>query len=127
MKSLKIVMIVLCLAGSFAACKKDSVNVFSIEGKWEGKLGTAPASPNSFFGLNIKPGGVLERLSSSGNVSATGTWQLTGIQFTGTYTFSSGTVVNITGSVDKAQNKLSGTWQNNGNENGEWFASKGNF
>jgi len=128
MKNLKLVLFVLFLAGSFAACKKDNVAPpFTIEGKWEGKLGTAPASPNSYFGIQVKPGGVLERLNSSGNVSATGTWQLAGNQFTGTYTFSSGTIVEINATVDKGQNKLSGNWENSGNETGSWYANKMNF
>jgi len=129
MKIWKIAMMLLVsLAGSFVACKKDNVNPpFVIEGKWDGKLGTAPNTPNSFFGIQIKPGGVLERLNSSGTVTGTGTWQLAGNQFSGTYTFTSGTVVEITGTVDKGSNKVSGNWENSGNEFGTWYASKTNF
>lgn len=128
MKILKFVMFVVSLAGILVACKKDNVAPpFVIEGKWEGKLGTAPASPNSYFGIQIKPGGVLERFNSSGTVTATGTWQLAGNQFSGTYTFASGTIVEVTATVDKGQNKLSGNWENSGNEVGSWYANKMNF
>lgn len=125
MKFLKSAVLAALLSTVFFACKKDNNEPgFIIEGKWEGKLGNGNATPTGFIGLTIKPGGVLERTISSGSVSATGTWQLNGNSFTGTYTFtSSGTVVNLVGTVDKAKNKISGTWSNP-SEDGQWYVNK---
>lgn len=127
MKMLKTLGLGLLLAFVFVACKKDNdPPAFAIEGFWEGKLGSGNVTPNGYFGIKIKPGAVLERYNGSGSLSATGTWQLNGNNFTGTYTFTSGTVVNLTGTIDKGQNKLSGTWENNGDEEGLWNAMKKN-
>ena len=53
----------------------------------------------------------LERVSSNGEVSASGTWQFQENNFTGKYTFLSGTIVNISGTVSKLSNSISGTWK----------------
>ena len=118
MKNLKLAIIALLLPLAFTACKKSDDKPFAIEGTWEGKLGTG------FLGLNIKPGGTLERVSSNGEVSATGTWQFQENNFTGKYTFLSGTIVNISGKVSKSSNSISGTWKNSGNEQGTWNVSR---
>jgi hypothetical protein len=118
MKILKLATIALMISLAFIACKKSDDKPFVIEGTWEGKLGP------SFIGLNIKPGGTLERVSSNGEVSATGNWQFQENTFTGKYTFLSGTIVNISGTVSKSSNTISGTWKNSGNEQGTWNVSK---
>ena len=87
---------------------------FSIEGKWAGKIGTGAATPSGQYALNIKSGGVVERVNSSGNVTATGTWQMNGNNFTATYNYSNGTVVDVTGTIDKAKYKLTANWENIG-------------
>ncbi|HEX5653510.1 MAG TPA: hypothetical protein VFX58_10575 [Chitinophagaceae bacterium] len=121
MKILRMTFLALVLSSLFMACNKDNDTTppFSIEGKWTGTTGNG-----GYFGMNIKPGGVLERISSSGSVSATGHWQLNGNALTGDYTFTSGTVVTMQATVDKSQNKLSGTWANNGGEQGTMSATK---
>ncbi len=125
MKVLKSFLLVALFAIVSASCKKENDNPpFIIEGSWEGKLGTGSAQPTSFIGLNLKSNGVLERLGSSGSISATGTWQLTGNNFTGAYTFTDGVSVTLTATTDKANNKLSGTWVNSGNNTGTWYVSK---
>lgn len=124
---LKSASLCLLLSLVFVACKKSNdAPSFNIEGYWEGKLGTGNATPNNYFGIKIKPGAVLERYNGNGTLSATGTWQLNGNTLTGTYTFTSGTIVTLTASVDKGQNKLSGTWKNSGEEEGLWNATKKN-
>jgi hypothetical protein len=126
MKLVRLASLALLLVMAGAACKKDAEPAFVIEGKWEGKLGTGNATPASFVGLKIKPNGVLERFSGNGEVAATGTWQLKGTAFTGMYTFTSGTVVNIKATVDKSKYIFTGTWNNSASETGTWYANKTN-
>jgi hypothetical protein len=124
MKFLKSAVVVFILTATFFACKKDDAQPsFSIEGTWTGKIGTGNATPNGQYALNIKPGGGLERINASGAVSASGTWQMAGNTFTGTYTYSSGTVVSFTASINKAARKITGTWQNQ-SEQGTFHATK---
>lgn len=124
MKILKSFIAVILLGTVLMACKKDDVTPpFVFEGKWEGKIGNGSSTPSGQYALNIMPGGSLQRLSSSGAVSGTGTWQLAGNSFTATYTLASGTVVNISGTVDKGKYKISGIW-NNPSETGTWYVNK---
>ncbi len=127
MKFFKNVALAVLLTTVLFSCKKDNEEpaAFTIEGVWQGKLGNGSATPTGFIGLNIKPGGILERTTSTGSVSATGTWQLNGTAFTGTYTFpGSGTIVNVNGILEKEAKKITGSWSNNGNEEGTWYATK---
>jgi hypothetical protein len=75
----------------------------------------------------MKANGVIERINSSDKVSATGTWLLVGDEFSATYTFTSGsTIVTLEGTVDKQQRKLTGTWENDGDEVGTFYATQKN-
>ena len=125
MKFLKIAALSVLLITTLYSCKKDKTETpFEIQGKWEGKIGTGSATPDGFFAINVKSNGILERLNNSGAVSATGTWQLAGSTFTGTYTFTSGTVITFSSSLDVANKKLAGNWQNSASETGTWHATK---
>ncbi len=76
MKILKSLSMALLLTLVFVACSKDKNDTppaFSIEGKWFGKIGAGAAIPSGQYALNIKSGGVVERVNSIGNVTATGT------------------------------------------------------
>jgi len=123
MKILKIAIIALFTSAALIACKKegvDSMAPFTIEGKW---VGTTNGS--GYFGMNIKPGGSLDRFNSSGSIVASGNWQLKGDSLSGTYQFlSSGTEVIFSALVNKAQNTFSGNWSNDGGETGTMAASK---
>jgi opacity protein-like surface antigen len=125
MKNFRIIAVALLMTIGVISCKKDNDDApaFVMEGQWTGKLGTGSGTPASQFALNLKTGGVLERLNSSGSVTGTGSWSLTGNNFTASYTFSSGTVVNLTGNLEKASNKLDGSWTNSGAETGLWNAT----
>lgn len=114
------------LSSTFVACKKDNdQKAYSIEGNWEGTLRASGSTLPSFYGIKIKAGHILERYNSSGKVVATGAWQLDNNNFTGTYTYADdGTVLNITATLDKNTNKLSGSYQNDGNGTGTWAATK---
>ena len=115
----------LFLATSLVACKKDNdAPPFTIEGKWEGKIGSGTSTPSGQYALTIKPGGVVERVNGSGSVTATGTWQLTGDNFSATYNYKNGTIVEVTGTVNKGTQKIAGNWDNNGGEEGSFYANK---
>jgi hypothetical protein len=127
MKFLRTAIMALFISTAFIACKKDHDDVkpsFSIEGSWVGKIGSGANAPSGQYALNIKAGGVIQRIGNNGSVSASGTWQLAGNNFTATYNYSNGTVVNITGTVDKTINKLTATWTNSGGEEGTLYANK---
>jgi hypothetical protein len=126
MKFLRIAIVALFVSTAFVACKKDDVSApsFKMEGIWDGKIGQNAAEPSGQFKLNIKAGGSIERISSNGSVSATGSWNLEGNNFTAIYFYSNGTVVDLTGTVDKSAKKLTATWSNNGAEQGTLYVNK---
>jgi len=125
MKFLRKAIMALFITGAFIACKKDhDAPAFKIEGSWTGKIGTGAETPSGQYALNIKAGGNLERIGATGSVSASGSWNLTGNTFTGIYFYSNGTVVDVTGTVDKSTNKITGTWENNGAEEGTLYVNK---
>lgn len=127
MKIAKTLLIGLVFSTLWMACKKDndSVAEFNIVGMWEGKIGSGSNTPSGQYALNIKSNGTVERISASGNVSATGTWQLNGTVFTATYTYpGTGGTATVDASVDKAKNKIDGMWENTGNEEGTFYLVK---
>lgn len=127
MKLVKTLLAGIVFSTLLIACKKDNdtAPVFSIHGLWEGKIGSGSSTPSGQYALNIKSNGTIERISSNGAVSATGTWQLDGVNLTATYTYpGNGGTVTITASVDKAKNKIDGYWENTGNEDGTFILSK---
>jgi hypothetical protein len=127
MKLLKGLSFAFLLVFVAASCSKDHDDTpppFAMEGFWSGKIGTGSASPSGQYALNLKSGGIIERVNGSGAVTATGTWQLNGAAFTASYNYTNGTMVNVTGTVDKGKNKLTANWENNGGEKGSLYASK---
>lgn len=123
MKILKIAIIALSASAALTACKKENVNTpapFTIEGKWVGTT-----NGGGYFGMNIKAGGSLDRLNSSGSIVASGNWQLKGDSLLGNYHFaSSGADVMFGALVNKNQNTFFGNWSNSGGETGTMTASK---
>lgn len=128
MKHLKGIAMTLLLTATLVACKKDSEPApFTIIGSWVGKIGQSSNEPSGYYELNIKSNGTIERISTNGEVSATGTWTLEGEVFTAVYTYpGSGGTVNVDGTVDKAKNKLFGYWENTGDEYGTFYATRSN-
>lgn len=126
MKFLQTATIALFVSATFVACKKDNVIApsFKMEGTWDGKIGQNAEAPSGQYKLNIKTGGAIERISSNGSVSASGSWNMAGENFTAIYFYSNGTVVDVAGTVDKSKRKLTATWSNNGGEEGTLYVSK---
>lgn len=131
MKLIKFFAATMLMAVFFTACSKDNKDVdpptpaFNIIGVWQGKIGSGSAIPTGSFGLEVKEGGKIDRLSD-GAITGTGTWTLTGDIFKAEYTAkSNGVVVTISAKVDKIAHKLTnGTWKNDAELDGTWFASK---
>lgn len=125
MKHLRSVSLALMLMTALLACKKDAEPAeFSMVGKWEGKIGQNQNAPSGYFALNLKSNGTIERIDSDGDVNATGTWDLEGEEFTAIYTYPGSTVVFVEGTVDKSQKKLTGNWENSGDEVGTFYATQ---
>ena len=127
MKIVKSLFMALVIAYAFGACSKDNDSTsppFAIEGMWDGKIGTGTAAPSGQYALRIMAGGSIERINSSGTATASGNWQLAGNNFSATYNYSNGTVVNVVGIIDKGKNKLTATWENSGGEEGSLYANK---
>jgi hypothetical protein len=125
MKIVKNLMMVLALSSIFVACKKDKdTPAYVVEGTYEGKLGSGVAIPTGFFGLQLKAGGVLNRITSTGDVTGTGTWKLVSNKLTGDYVGTNGIIVSIEATLDQSQGRFSGTWENSVNNDGTFYATK---
>lgn len=127
MKLVKIFSLALILlTTAFVSCKKEKEErAYIMQGNWEGSIRNTGSPLSGFFGIRILPGNKLERYNSSGVTKATGTWELKGTSFSGTYTYEDdGTVLTVVGTLNKEENKLSGTYQNDGNGTGTWSATK---
>ena len=121
MKFVRTALVALLVTAVFTSCKKDhDKRPFTIEGLWEGNT-----NGGGYFGINVNPGGTLERLNGSGAVAATGHWVLEGNTLSGDYHFpSSNTDVTFSAEVNVNNETLSGSWSNNGGETGTMNASK---
>lgn len=135
MKFLKFFIVALLLSTAFFSCKKDNNDDFTptpsnsaIEGKWVGKYGYQNDAPTIYFCLNVKPGGIIEELNSSGESKGSGTWSMNGNTFTAKYQWKAplNTIFSVIATYDPATGKLSGTWgwNDNATTGGKWENSK---
>jgi len=135
MKSIKIAIVAFVLTLVSISCKKSSdspsATPATIEGVWVGKFGTGDNKPSSFFSLNIKPGGVIEELTESGEVKGKGTWKLENNILSGSYTYlaPSSNKYSIIGAFDASKGMILGNWgYGNSNTNGGlWEMNKKNY
>jgi hypothetical protein len=125
MKALKSVAIALMILSTWTACKKEKDDgAFKVNGVWQGTLTQVGQEGAGFFKFELKSNGTIERIKSTGEVVAFGTWQLAGDSLKATYTYTtSPTVVNLKGVLNKNTNNLSGKWANS-SEQGSWTADK---
>ncbi|MBC7904683.1 MAG: hypothetical protein H7Y27_14760 [Gemmatimonadaceae bacterium] len=115
MKILKQVVAIFFITVLLFACNKSSdgpapADPASIAGVWTGKYGNDNSSPNIFFSLHFKAGGVIEELDQSGAVIGTGTWKVENNIITGTYKWPSQTKFNIIGTYNSQLKKILGNW-----------------
>lgn len=124
MKSLFAAILAITVFVAYSNKNEEIPRAFSMDGVWEGKIGTGMSTPAGQYSMLINSDGTLQRVNTSGSITASGTWELSGRRFTATYNYSNGTIVIITGTMDREKSKLTATWENNGNEEGSLFASK---
>lgn len=135
MKFLKFFIIALLMSTAFFSCKKDNNDDFTttppstaIEGKWVGKYGYQNDAPTIYFCLNVKPGGVIEELNTSGESKGSGTWSMNGNTFTAKYQWKAplNTIFSVVATYDPASGKLVGTWgwNDNATSGGKWENNK---
>jgi hypothetical protein len=130
MKISKIILIALVALTSIASCKKDKVEakITSIEGRWVGTY-VNDASGNSFYySFNIKPGGIIEELNSSGQKLGQGTWEFENNILTAHYSWTSGSKYSVIAAFYKEDGKLLGDWGygDSATNGGTWVMHKQN-
>ena len=131
MKISKIILIALVAVTGFASCKKDKVEsktTGGIEGRWVGTY-VNDASGNSFYySFNIKPGGVIEELNSSGQKLGQGTWEFENNILTAHYSWTSGSKYSVIAAFYKEDGKLLGDWGygDSATNGGTWVMHKQN-
>lgn len=104
-------MILSLAAGLFNACNKDDNTNNAIAGIWQGKWGSGGQDPVYFLQFNLENDGQLQRLNEQGQVIATGTWTLNGIEFECTYTHTAdGQIHKIGGLYTDFDQTIMGTW-----------------
>lgn len=131
MKFSRFVIVALLTPLLFISCSKDTDDVvLPVEGSWNGSYGFGIDPPSISYKLNIKHGGVIEELNSSGQVKGSGSWNLNGNTLSGHYQWKApmNTVFTITAVYDPATKKLTGTWgyDNSANDGGKWETTKTN-
>lgn len=130
MKISKIILIALVALTGFASCKKDKVEAKAtgIEGRWVGTY-VNDASGNSFYySFNIKPGGIIEELNSSGQKLGQGTWEFENNILTAHYSWTSGSKYSVIAAFYKEDGKLLGDWGygDSATNGGTWVMHKQN-
>ena len=129
------ILCLLFLPAFFVGCKKETTQSVptptdTIEGVWTGKYGFDNETPSIFFSFNIKPGGVIEELNSSGLSKGSGTWQLNGTTLTAHYQWKPplSTIYSVSATFDKSKGELTGTWgyDNSATDGGKWTMKKKN-
>jgi hypothetical protein len=127
MKMLKTLGISLLLGAALVSCSKnDDATTFNAVGKWEGKLIDGSSGLATFYGLQLNGDGTLTRYKSTGEILATGNWQLVGDSIKANYEFLSGSKFSIAGKIERSIGKMNGTWGSGSNPKGlgTWNASR---
>jgi hypothetical protein len=132
MKFLKFAVVALLLSTAIFSCSKDKDDDFkapagntSIEGKYVGKYGYGNEEPSISYILNVKPGGIIEELNTSGvSKCVSGNWNLTGNTFKAKYQWKAplNSIFSIAATFDPSTGKLTGTWGygDNATNGGKW-------
>lgn len=122
MKTYTKFLAVLLVSATFFACKKDEIpaaHKANLQGIYEGEWGSGSQDPSNFIKFEFKADGTMKRFDEQGQVIATGTWTLSGINFECTYThLADGQVHKIGGLYTDFNGEIIGTWG--------WAPSKAN-
>ncbi len=131
MKISKIILIGVLVLTGLTSCSKDNDEVkkqATIEGVWVGTY-INDASGNSFYySFNIKPGGIIEELNSSGQKIGQGTWEIDNNILTANYEWPGGNEFSVIAAFNKGEGKLLGDWGygNSATNGGTWQMTKSN-
>lgn len=126
MKTFRYLTIAIFFCTVLVACKKDNevTQSYKFEAGWSGKLGENKSTPDGLFVFVIKPGNIIERINSSGQISGSGPWAISGNTFTASYTAGNGIRVDLKADLSVSENKISGTWVNTADRKGTFYAVK---
>jgi hypothetical protein len=131
MKISKLVLMVVVVLTGFASCSKDKNETkkqSSIEGVWTGTYVNDASGDSFFYSFNIKAGGTIEELNSSGQKIGQGTWEIENDILTATYQWPGGSKYSVIAAFYKDQAKLLGDWGygNSATNGGTWQMTKSN-
>ena len=134
MKFLRIASVALILFFTATACSKKSNNSTpspsSVAGVWVGKYGFGNETPTIFYSFNIKASGIIEELSSTGEVKATGTWEIDNNILTAKYTnvAPSTSKYSVIGAFNSSTGKILGNWgySSSATNGGTWEMTRKN-
>lgn len=111
MKLFKSIFFAVLTVAAMTSCQKDE-GVKGIAGTWEGYWGLDTDTPTEFEKWEIKKNGELTAYDDDGDIYATGTWSLEGLNFeaqynttpNGTYSYS------FSGLYHDALDEIIGNW-----------------
>jgi len=131
MKISKIILLAAVALTGFVSCKKDNDDVSkqtTIEGLWVGTYVNNASGNNFFYSFNIKAGGVIEEINSSGQSLGQGTWKLENDILTATYQWTGGSKYSVLAAFYKDKGQLLGDWGygSNTTNGGTWQMTKSN-
>ena len=121
---------IIAIATLFVSCSKDrnDPQPATIEGRWVGTY-VNDASGNSFYySFNIKAGGVIEEINSSGQKIGEGTWEIDNDILTAEYSWPGGADFSVIAAFYKNEAKLLGDWgyDDSATNGGSWEMAKVN-
>ncbi|WP_295116860.1 hypothetical protein [uncultured Chitinophaga sp.] len=109
------------------SCKKEAATPSPLTGSWNGKLSKGTeAPPSGLFYMQLSANHSVKRVNADGEVTATGSWKLSGSDFTAQYKYidDATVIVTLTGTYNPATNEISGSWKNSYDVKGLWNAQK---
>ena len=130
MKILQFAIITFVVSYVFIGCKKDhdpglppSTSV-QVEGRWEGSYVNDASGNTFYYSFNIKPGGIIEEINSSGQKVGEGTWTYENNILLADYTWlpPAGSTFSVIGSYYNSTGKFLGNWgyENSTINGGTW-------
>jgi hypothetical protein len=137
MRTFKIVVMALLFSTAFTACKKEKDEIIAPQAKelittdnpailgiWEGMYTTPTKTSPVYLGFKVKPGGVLELLDMSHQVTGSGKWTLEGAIFKADYTIDAlQKSYSVIGTLDAIH--IDGVWKDQPYQNsGYWSVNK---
>ena len=109
------------------SCKKESDTPSPLTGPWTGKLSKGTETPPvGAFYMQLGANHSVKRVTAEGEVMATGSWKLSGGDFTAQYKYldDASVIVTLTGTYNPATREISGSWKNSYDVKGLWNAQQ---